>query len=81
VNLHLRALINALAALIAVGGAAMLVPAAYSLLADQDDEAWVLWLPGGGALTLGVCLFFLTRRPSGYVSRQTVFLMVVVGCA
>jgi hypothetical protein len=39
VNLHLRALINALAALAAVGGAAMLVPAAYSLLAAQDDEA------------------------------------------
>jgi trk/ktr system potassium uptake protein len=78
VNLHPRALINALAALIAVGGAAMLVPAAYSLLAAQDD-AWVLWLPGGGALTLGVGFFFLTRRPSGYISRQTVFLMVVVG--
>ncbi len=80
-NLHLRVLINALAALVAVGGAAMFVPAVYSLLAAQDDDSWVFWLPGGGALILGVGLFFLTRSPSGYTSRQTVFLVVVVGCA
>jgi trk system potassium uptake protein TrkH len=79
VNLHLRVLINALAALVAVGGAAMLVPAAYSLLAGQDDDSWVFWLPGGGALALGAALFFLSRSPSGYTSRQTVFLVVVVG--
>lgn len=78
-NLHLRVLINALAALVAVGGAAMFVPAAYSLLAGQDDDSWVFWLPGGGALALGVALFLLTRSPSGYTSRQTVFLVVVVG--
>jgi trk system potassium uptake protein len=79
VNLHLRVLINALAALVAVGGAAMLVPAAYSLLAGQDDDSWVFWLPGGGALALGAALFFLSRSPSGHTSRQTVFLVVVVG--
>ena len=78
-NLQPRVLINALAALVAVGGAVMLVPAAYSLLATEDGDAWVFWLPGGGTLTFGVSLFFLTRGPSVYVSRQTVFLVVVMG--
>src|SRR5215213_937357 len=64
--------------LIAAGGAAMLVPAAYSLLVAPDD-AWVFWLPGTVALTLGAVLYSLTRRQSrSYVSRQSMFLMVVV---
>jgi trk system potassium uptake protein TrkH len=80
VNLfHPRIVMNALAALTAVAGATMLVPAAYSLLTDPDG-AWVFWLPGMAALTLGAGLFFLTRGPPrSYVSRRSIFVMVVVG--
>ena len=77
--LYPRVIVNALAVLSAAAGAAMLVPAAYSLLTAPND-AWVFWLPGAGALALGVALFPLTRRPPrSYVSRQTIFFMVVVG--
>jgi len=70
--------VNALAALVAAVGAVMLVPAAYSLLTAPED-AWIFWLPGSAALILGAGLFFLTRaRQSGYVSRQSIFFMVVV---
>jgi len=76
--LNLRAIVNALAALVAAVGAAMLVPAAYSLLTGPDD-AWIFWLPGAAALALGATLFYLTRaRRSGYISTQSTFLMVVV---
>src|SRR5919107_1205087 len=71
-------ILNALAMLISVGGAAMLVPAAYSLL-KASGEAWIFWLPGVVALAVGVALYYPTRRqPRRYVSRQSMFLMVVV---
>src|SRR5215218_4009166 len=38
-------ILNALAMLICVGGAVMLVPAAYSLL-KAPEEAWIFWAPG-----------------------------------
>lgn len=76
--LHLRLILNALAMLISAGGAAMLVPAAYSLL-EAPEEAWILWVPGVIVLALGAALYFPTRRrPRSYVSRQSMFLMVVV---
>ena len=76
--LNPRAILNALAMLIAAGGAAMLVPAAYSLLVAPDD-AWLFWLPGAVALVFGAVLYSLTRGHSrSYVSRQSMFLMVVV---
>jgi trk system potassium uptake protein len=76
--LNLRVIMNALAALVAAVGAVMLVPAAYSLLTGSDD-AWIFWLPGATALGLGAALFSLTRaRRSSYISRQSIFLMVVV---
>ena len=69
---------SALAALVAAVGALMLVPTAYSLLTTPDD-AWIFWLPGVVALALGAVLFSLTRaRQSSYVSRQSIFLMVVL---
>src|ERR671911_1781124 len=56
----------------------MLVPAAYSMLTGADDS-WSFWIPGATALALGAALFFLTRsRRNRYVSRQNIFLMVVV---
>ncbi len=76
--LNPRVIVNALGVLVAAVGAVMLVPAAYSLL-TTPDEAWVFWLPGAVALALGAALFLLTRaRRSVYVSRQSIFLMVVV---
>ena len=69
---------NALAAMIASVGAVMLVPAAYSLLTGSDD-AWIFWQPGAAALVPGTVLFSLTRaRRSSYISRQSIFVMVVV---
>src|SRR5215210_9249724 len=71
-------ILNALAMLISAGGAAMLVPAAYSLL-KAPEEAWVFWVPGVITLALGAVLYYPTRRqPRSYVSRQSMFLMVVV---
>lgn len=76
--LNPRVILNALAALVAAVGAVMLVPAAYSLL-TAPDEAWAFWLPGSAALASGAVLFLLTRaRRNVYVSRQSIFLMVVV---
>src|SRR5215208_3255903 len=71
-------MLNALAMLISAGGAAMLVPAVYSLV-KAPEEAWVFWLPGVIVLALGAVLYYPARRqPRSYVSRQTMFLMVVV---
>src|SRR5918994_19970 len=71
-------ILNALATLISAGGAAMLLPAAYSLV-KAPEEAWIFWAPGVIVLTLGAALYYPTRRqPCGYVSRQSMFLMVVV---
>ena len=76
--LNPRAILNAVAMLIAAGGAALLAPAAYSLLVAPDD-AWLFWLPGVVALAFGAVLYSLTRgRSRSYVSRQSIFLMVVV---
>jgi trk system potassium uptake protein len=76
--LNPRVIVNALAALIAALGAVMLVPAGYALL-TVPGEAWIFWLPGVAALALGLTLFLLTRTPErSYVSRQSIFLMVVV---
>jgi trk system potassium uptake protein TrkH len=76
--LHLRLILNAVAILVCAGGAAMLVPAAYSLV-KTPEEAWVFWVPSVIVLTLGAGLYYPTRRqPRSYVSRQSMFLMVVV---
>jgi trk system potassium uptake protein TrkH len=76
--LHLRMILNALAMVVSAGGAAMLLPAAYSLL-KAPEEAWVFWLPSLIVLALGAVLYYPTRRrPRSYVSRQSMFLMGVV---
>jgi trk system potassium uptake protein len=76
--LNPKVIANALAALIAAVGAVMLVPAGYSLR-TVPEEAWIFWLPGAAAIALGLTLFLLTRtRERSYVSRQSIFLMVVV---
>jgi trk system potassium uptake protein TrkH len=75
--LHLRLILNALAMVVCAGGAAMLVPAGYALL-TTPNVAWIFWLPGVIALATGAVLYFPTRRqPRSYVSRQSIFFMVV----
>jgi trk system potassium uptake protein len=75
--LHPRVIAGVLGAVIAVGGAAMLVPTAFSLLA-ADGNALAFGLPVIGSLALGMT-FFLGRRQQPYVSAQDVFLSVVLG--
>ena len=76
--LNVRVIVNALAAAVAAVGAVMLVPGAYSLFTGSDD-GWIFLLPGGVTLASGMSLFYFTRaRQSGYVSRQSIFLTVVV---
>jgi trk system potassium uptake protein len=75
--LHLRLILSALSLVVCAGGAAMLVPAAYSLL-TSPDAAWIFWLPGVIALGAGAVLYYPTRKqPRGHVSRQSIFFMVV----
>ena len=75
--LHLRLIFNALAMVVCAVGAAMLVPAVYSLL-RTPREAWAFSLPGVVALAAGAVLYYLTRRPPrSYVSKQSIFFMVV----
>src|SRR5919112_4384542 len=70
-------ILNAVAMVVSAVGTAMLVPAAYSLV-KSPEEAWVFWVPGVVALAVGATLYYLTRRrPRSYVSRQSMFLMVV----
>jgi trk system potassium uptake protein len=76
--LHPRIISNALGALLAAGGAAMLLPAAYSFL-SADGKVAAFGLPALGALALGAMLFVLTRVPGAYVSGRDVFLIVVLG--
>jgi trk system potassium uptake protein TrkH len=76
--LHPRVIANALGAVIAAGGATMLIPAAFSLVVT-DGHALAFGLPALGALTLGAGLFIFTRNPVTYISGRDVFLIVVLG--
>jgi trk system potassium uptake protein TrkH len=76
--LRAKVIVNALGAVIAAGGAAMLLPAAFSLLV-VDGNTMAFALPALGAMTLGAILFFLTRSPDPRILRQDVFLIVVLG--
>jgi trk system potassium uptake protein TrkH len=76
--LHPRLVGNALGAVIAAGGAAMLIPTIFSLLA-ADGTALAFGAPALGALFVGAALYLLTRGPSSFVSGRDVFLIVVLG--
>ncbi|MDQ5814501.1 MAG: TrkH family potassium uptake protein, partial [Actinomycetota bacterium] len=76
--MHLKVIANALGAVIAAGGAAMLIPAAFSLLAS-DGNVLAFALPALAAIALGAILFSLTRSPEPRILRQDVFLIVVLG--
>jgi trk system potassium uptake protein TrkH len=76
--LHPRVIANALGAVIAAGGIAMLLPTAFSLLA-ADGNLLAFGFPALGAIALGTILFYFTRSPNPPILRQDVFLIVVLG--
>ncbi|HZF59876.1 MAG TPA: hypothetical protein VEZ19_15545, partial [Rubrobacter sp.] len=76
--MHPRVIANALGAVLAAGGATMLIPAAFSLVIT-DGHALAFGLPSLGALVLGGALYFFTRNPVTYISGRDVFLIVVLG--
>ena len=69
---------NALGAVVAAGGTTMLVPAAFSLFAN-DGHALAFAAPALVALLLGAAVFLATRGPSAYISGRDVFMVVVLG--
>jgi trk system potassium uptake protein len=73
-----KVIANALGAVITAGGTAMLIPAGFSLLAD-DGHVLVFGLPAVAAIALGASLFSLTRSREPRILRQDVFLIVVLG--
>ena len=75
--MHPRVIANALGAVIAAGGMAMLLPAAFSLLV-VDGNALAFGFPALGATALGAILFFLTRSRDSQILRRDVFLIVVL---
>jgi trk system potassium uptake protein len=76
--LHPRVIVNALGAVIAAGGAAMLVPAAFSFVTADGNEL-TFGLPALAALALGALSFTLTQSSGAYVSGRDVFFIVVSG--
>jgi trk system potassium uptake protein len=77
--LHLRVVASALGLVVAAGGAVMLVPLVYGLIAGDGTLA-AFGVPAAVASTLGVGLFLLTRKHTApYVSVRDVFLIVVLG--
>lgn len=74
---------NAVGVVVGAGGAAMLLPMLFSLLAD-DGQALAFAGPALAALVTGGLLFFPARarrgsRGSSYVSGRDVYLIVVLG--
>jgi len=76
--LHPRVIANALGAVYAAGGAAMLVPTLYALLA-RDGNAVSFAVPALATLGAGAVVFFLTRSERPYVSGRDVYMIVTLG--
>jgi trk system potassium uptake protein TrkH len=76
--LHPRVIANALGVVVAAGGAAMLIPASFSLVVS-DGNTLIFGLPALGAVLVGGICFLLTRGSEGYVAIQDVFVIVVFG--
>ncbi|MDQ3378459.1 MAG: TrkH family potassium uptake protein, partial [Actinomycetota bacterium] len=76
--MHPRVIANALGAVYAAGGAAMLVPTLYALL-TRDGNAVAFAVPSLATLAAGAAVFFLTRSERPYVSGRDVFLIVTLG--
>ena len=80
--MHPRVVANAVGVVIGAGGAAMLVPMFYALLAG-DGQTLAFAGPALAALLFGGSLFFSagssSARRSAYVSGRDVYLIVVLG--
>lgn len=76
--MHPRVIANALGAVYAAGGAAMLVPTLYALLA-RDGNATAFAIPALATLAAGAIVFFATRSQRPYVSGRDVYLIVTLG--
>jgi len=76
--LHPRVIANALGAVYAAGGAAMLIPALYALIVG-DGNAAAFAIPALATLSAGAVAFFVTRSERPYVSGRDVFLIVTLG--
>ena len=75
---HLRFVVNVLCVMGAVVGAAMLVPATYSILAN-DGMVLFFAAPAVAAIIAGSGLFLLTKQREPYVFMRDIFLIVVLG--
>ncbi|QIN84252.1 TrkH family potassium uptake protein [Rubrobacter tropicus] len=76
--MHPRVIANALGAVYAAGGAAMLVPALYALLV-RDGNALSFAAPALATVVAGAAVFFLTRSERPYVSGRDVYMIVTLG--
>ena len=76
--MHPRVVAGAVGVVIGAGGAAMLVPMLFSLLAD-DGNASAFALPAFSALFLGGGVYYSVRERNPYVSSRDVYLIVVLG--
>ena len=76
--MHPRVIANALGAVYAAGGAAMLVPALYALLI-RDGNTLAFAVPALTTLAAGATVFSVTRSERPYVSGRDVYLIVTLG--
>ena len=76
--MHPRVIANALGAVYAAGGAAMLVPTLYALLI-RDGNTLAFAVPALATLAAGAIVFFLTRSQTPYVSGRDVYMIVTLG--
>ena len=76
--MHPKVILNALGAVYAAGGAAMLVPTLYALIV-ADGNAAAFAVPAFSTLIAGTLVFFLTRSERPYVSGRDVYLIVTLG--
>ena len=76
--MHPRVIANALGAVYAAGGAAMLIPTLYALLV-RDGNTLAFAIPALATLAAGAAVFFLTRSQRPYVSGRDVYLIVTLG--
>lgn len=76
--MHPRVILNALGAVYAAGGAAMLVPALYALVVG-DGNALSFAAPAVATVVAGASVFLLTRSERPYVSGRDVYMIVTLG--
>lgn len=78
--MHPRLIASAVGVVVAAGGAVMLAPALYALLAGSTSTLALL-VPAVSSIAGGAAVFYFSRRSarSDYTSVKDVFLIVVLG--